>query len=178
MATTAIHATPKQVSFLTSLLDGKDLTTYTGDVAAIRDAIAEDDLSKAAASALIDGLTKLPWAPRQTTAPKAETTNIPEGRYAIDGDDGHTVFVKVDRPTEGKWAGYTFVKVQVSDDYQRVSRAVQATLLAKIDAAGVVNALQRYGLELGSCGHCGRTLTDEVSRELGIGPRCRAKLGL
>jgi uncharacterized protein DUF6011 len=33
----------------------------------------------------------------------------------------------------------------------------------------------RYGQELGECGHCGRTLTDEASRAAGIGPVCASK---
>jgi hypothetical protein len=32
-----------------------------------------------------------------------------------------------------------------------------------------------YGVEIGQCGRCGRTLTDEVSRAAGIGPVCAGK---
>jgi len=32
-----------------------------------------------------------------------------------------------------------------------------------------------YGTELGECGVCGRTLTDEKSRAYGIGPVCRER---
>lgn len=34
---------------------------------------------------------------------------------------------------------------------------------------------QIYGQELGHCGRCGRTLTNEASRYLGIGPECATK---
>jgi hypothetical protein len=37
-------------------------------------------------------------------------------------------------------------------------------------------AAMRYGKELGRCGVCDMPLTNEESRELGIGPVCRAKL--
>jgi hypothetical protein len=99
-----------------------------------------------------------------------------EGRYAVDTEAGHLGFYKVDRPTEGKWAGWTFVKVQAGPEWHPVkSRATKAAILAKI-AADPKGAMLRYGVELGHCGHCGRELTDETSRAYGIGPVCRAKM--
>jgi hypothetical protein len=35
-----------------------------------------------------------------------------------------------------------------------------------------------YILHDGSCGHCGRTLSDATSLKVGIGPSCRKKLGI
>lgn len=106
-----------------------------------------------------------------------ERHNVPAGRYAVDGNEGQTVFVKVDIPTEGRWAGRIFVKVQASDELHRTSRDVADALLGKIAAAGVQESMLRYGREIGSCGHCGRTLTNEESREYGIGPKCRSNMG-
>lgn len=106
-----------------------------------------------------------------------ERHNVPAGRYAVTGNADQTVFVKVDRPTEGQWAGRIFVKIQAGDDLHRTSRDVADALLAKIAAAGVQESMLRYGREIGSCGHCGRTLTNEESRADGIGPHCRRKLG-
>lgn len=106
-----------------------------------------------------------------------ERHNVPAGRYAVTGSDGQTVFVKVDRPTEGQWAGRIFVKIQAGDDLHRTGRQVADALLGKIAADGVQAAMLRYGREIGSCGHCGRTLTNEESREAGIGPVCRGKMG-
>jgi hypothetical protein len=124
----------------------------------------------------IDELKATP-RPARTVPVAEEAPAVPAGRYAVTGEEGHTVFVKVDRPTEGRWAGYVFVKVQAGDDEHRVSRATEAALLAKIEAVGPQAAMIRYGLELGHCGHCGRTLTNEASREAGIGPICLAKMG-
>lgn len=86
-------------------------------------------------------------------------------------------FYKVDRPTEGRWAGYVFVKHIVGDDEQRVSRAASASVLAKIVAAGPEAASARYGHEIGECGICGRQLTNDESRARGIGPICVQKMG-
>jgi hypothetical protein len=85
-------------------------------------------------------------------------------------------FYRVDRPTEGRWAGRTFVKVQASDDLHPV-RGTAARAVLEAIAVDPKAAMLRYGLELGHCGKCGRTLTDEDSRAAGIGPVCASKLG-
>jgi hypothetical protein len=107
----------------------------------------------------------------------APAVDVPAGRYAIVTDDGTVKFYRVDRPTEGRWAGYTFVKVQASEEWHRVARNAQAPVLAAI-AEDPIGAMRRYGLELGRCGNCGRLLTDETSRAHGIGPDCAERLGL
>lgn len=103
---------------------------------------------------------------------------VPAGRYAVTGEDGATKFYRVDRPTEGKWKGYTFVEVQAGDELHNLrGRAARDGVLRKIAEAGVQAAMERYGREIGACGHCGRTLTNEDSRERGIGPICAGKMG-
>lgn len=103
-------------------------------------------------------------------------SGVPAGRYAIEVD-GTLKFYVVDRPTEGRWAGYTFVKVQASDDTFPVrSREARTAILAQI-SDDVEGAMLRYGREIGRCGHCGRTLTNEESRARGIGPVCAGKMG-
>ena len=114
---------------------------------------------------------------QQNSGGSLERHNVPAGRYAVTGNDNQTVFVKVDRPTEGQWAGRIFVKIQAGDDLHRTSRTTADALLGKIAADGVQAAMLRYGREIGSCGHCGRTLTNEESRAAGIGPVCRDKMG-
>lgn len=103
---------------------------------------------------------------------------VPAGRYAVVGEDRVTRFYKVDRPTEGKWKGYVFVKIQASDDLHPLrGKAARDNALSQIAAAGVQASMELYGRELGHCGHCGRTLTDEDSRARGIGPICYGKMG-
>lgn len=106
------------------------------------------------------------------------------GRYAVLADAGlpehtnETIFLKVDCPTEGKWAGYVFVKMQVSDEMHNVrSRDLRTAYVNAIIRQGAKECMLRYGREIGHCGHCGRTLTNDESRELGIGPICRGKMG-
>lgn len=112
-------------------------------------------------------------------APKAKSlaVDVPEGYYAIASKgDNDLLFVKVDRPTQGKWSGYTFVKMIVGGHEPTPIRGGQATdVLARIMAAGVVESMALYGQEIGRCGHCNRVLTDDESRARGIGPTCLLK---
>lgn len=90
--------------------------------------------------------------------------------YAID-IDGTLKFYRV---KAGRKPGFYFIEVQASDDLHPIrNAAVKADIIAAIRAQGPAQAMARYGQELGSCGHCHRTLTDETSRALGIGPVCR-----
>lgn len=117
--------------------------------------------------------TPTPAEPAPAPAPKAE---VPAGRYAIDTETGIKFYV-VDRPTQGKWKGYTFVKAQASDDLYPVrNRQQRENILAAI-AVDPKAASVLYGRELGVCGVCNRTLTDQTSRENGIGPICAKNTG-
>lgn len=84
-------------------------------------------------------------------------------------------FFRVDAPQRGKWAGAVFLKEQAGDDLYPVKPVAREENIINALLGNVKAALKRYGLELGSCGICGRTLTDEESRALGIGPVCAAK---
>lgn len=183
-------ATEKQTTFMEQLLRERSLTPEVRT--RLRGRLDAQDLDKFTAGKTIDWLLKQPrlqtdsrfvWKgqdvrPNPVAARAVQSGNesvVPEGRYAIEMD-GTLKFYVVDKPKDGKWAGRTFVGVQASDDkYPVKDYAKRTDILARI-AVDVKQAMLRYGKELGHCGHCGRTLTDETSRELGIGPICRAKL--
>lgn len=163
-------ATDKQVAYLSQLVSariGRALTEEELDRAR--------NLSRPAASRLI-GIEMDRRALRRDTpyeAPKAPT--VPSGYYAVE-IDGELGFYKVETPEEGKWAGVTFVKRQSGDNLERLpylERAEVVELISNDPRA----ALIRYGTEIGRCGVCNRTLTDEASREAGIGPVCAKKAG-
>ena len=123
---------------------------------------------------------KIDWLktqPKLTTTTRTPIPDVPAGRYAVTGEQGQTVFLKVDRPTEGQYKGRTFVKVQAGSEYHPMALPVAKVLLAKILADTPKAAMLRYGKELERCGACGRELTDAESRNAMIGPKCRAKLG-
>lgn len=101
-------------------------------------------------------------------------TDVPSGRYAVKVD-GDLNFYKVNKPTEGRWAGYVFVDQVVGDNYYGIKvRANREKILAAI-AVNPGERSRRYGREIGECGVCGRQLTDAASRAAGIGPVCAKK---
>lgn len=145
-------------------------------------------LTKSGASKMIDWLNtrgerataapepaaERPWG----RTPDAET--VPAGRYAIDTQVhavNGTAFYKVDRPTQGRWAGRVFVKQLIGGNEQRLSQKQGLGIVARIAEAGAREASIRYGKEIGECGRCGITLTNDESRAYGIGPECRKKAG-
>jgi hypothetical protein len=116
--------------------------------------------------------------PEREQFPSAEV--VPAGRYAIDtrlGAINEVAFYRVDRPTEGRWAGRVFVKHLVGGDEQRLSWRDTRAILTRIAEAGAEAASARYGHEIGRCGICHTRLTNDESRARGIGPKCAAKAG-
>lgn len=169
---THIHrATPKAVDYLVALSIERFPAVTEESIRAWADGVHYSEVS-----AKIDWLKTQPKVVNSGVGTTAYA-HIPAGRYAVTGDHGQTVFVKVVRPTEGQWAGRVFVNIQAGDELHQVSATTRNALLAKIEGAGVRAASTRYGREIGSCGVCGRTLTDAESRDAGIGPVCRAKMG-
>lgn len=164
--------TENQINFINSLLSRRECPLLFTDQYVRR-------FPRTAASWVIEALLAAPLKDGKRPSPghdkQADLPDIPAGRYAVTGADGTVKFYKVDRPTEGRWAGYVFVKVQAGDDYHRVP--AQRAILKQIAEQGIQECMLRYGRELGHCGHCGRTLTNDESRELGIGPVCREKMG-
>lgn len=191
-------ATPKQVSFLESLIDERDLFASPRFFDAVNAMDSEEyatylgqikrslpNLPTQKASAYIEHLLALPKkaeAPRSngsdSTSSNLYVNDVPAGRYAVENEDGVLRFYRVDKPEEGRWAGRTFVSVQASDDWFPVkARDSRNAILAKIQADGPREASMRYGREIGHCGICGRTLTDNESIARGIGPVCAQKFG-
>jgi hypothetical protein len=171
-------ATDKQRTFIGRLVEGRLLSDEQKQWVLNE---LNGQLTKGRAAKIIDRLLKLPEHDRTTgLAPQAvpDMTNaVPAGRYAVtDPDDGVLKFYHVDKPTDGKWAGYTFVSVRASDDLHAIRNGYRHRILNEI-AKDPQSAMLRFGVELGHCGHCGRTLTNEESRALGIGPVCRQKMG-
>ena len=182
-----VKATDRAISYLRDLMlekaraTGADMVRATVEI----DMWIENHSGKGDVSANIDRLKAEGYTGTRTVVgtPDGYTAApevVPAGRYAIDTSVhavNGTAFYKVDRPTEGKWAGRVFVKQIVGDDEQRLSQKQGLAIIAKIAEAGAEAASARYGHEIGECGICGRTLTNDESRERGIGPVCAAKAG-
>lgn len=172
VTTPAVPATPKHRSWL----DAYREHVADKDAEAAHEA-AQERAAYTAKMNRDDALLNRPISPTPNIGQqlRAVENTVPAGRYAI-GEQGATKFYRVDKPTEGRWAGYVFVKVQASDEHHPVkNQAARLAILTAI-AQDVRGALVRYGMEIGECGVCGRTLTDADSRAYGIGPICRGKL--
>lgn len=185
--------TERQRSFLLDLIERKDLTGVDQGkldtvVKCLR--ISEDPeeygMSRAKASELIDWFLKRPNVNQPAVATQRlehgaksdEMPDVPAGRYAVENEHNVLRFYTLDRPTEGKWAGYVFLSVWASDERHPIkSKEARVTILNKILEVGVQACAERFGREIGACAICGRTLTDETSRAIGIGPICRGRTG-
>lgn len=177
-ATTESPATDRTVEYLLDLLNTREFEITEPGVT-LEDLVERAPrLSQASASRWIE---RLKDKPRKAAASRGNhdgiATEVPAGHYAVTGEDGTTDFYRVDRPDKGKWAGYTFVKLQLSDNYENLSFKNTRVILKKIEEAGPREAAIRYGKELGRCSICNRTLTNNDSIARGIGPVCAAERG-
>jgi len=97
---------------------------------------------------------------------------IPEGRYAIDwaSEDGPE---RIDfyQLFGGK------LYAQASDELHPIIETAHMAKVLDAIKADPRGASLLYGIKLGACGVCGRTLTNQESRDLGIGPVCRQRMG-
>ena len=197
-----VPPTPKQTAFLRSLLAERAGVPEAEDLRRMLNAHREaGTLSKTSVSKAIDALLKIDrpvaekpeaparpapaWDPSKGTIAREALEAIPSGRYFVDG-----TFLKVDRPDNGRWAGFIFVKVirNISGSFEDVRRVA---ILNPESASGRVDESHRlavealasdpkaaavaFGMKTGSCCICGRTLTDPESVKAGIGPICAAK---
>lgn len=167
--------TPNQLSFLLSLRIERGL----------EDRFSPEQAELLSVEAASRWISKALTLPKVAAAQVGSVANliqtVPEGRYAIDWPNAEGVttlqFFHVDKPTEGRWAGFTFVKRRVSDETYPVKGHQKALIIAAIAAAPPQQAAIRFGQEIGVCGVCGKTLTNEISRAYGIGPVCRERTG-
>src|SRR6266702_1273616 len=115
---------------------------------------------------------------RQDTGERSSIPEIPQGYYATPSATGSNDydfwFVNV-VAHEGKWQGFRSIsRVIGGRSNVRVKGSTRVAALKAIDAYGTDKAGMLFAQELGRCRKCGKHLTDETSRELGIGPVCRA----
>lgn len=86
------------------------------------------------------------------------------------GKNPGAVYCKADYLYLGKIVAGQFY---VSRDCASATRAIILSTMADPLAAAIA-----YGKRTGACSCCGRTLSDPVSVNLGIGPVCKSKYGL
>lgn len=158
--------------------------TYVADLLLLHDwpdEVTEEDVRAMERSAVSKLITQLKARPlRRQKVTGHEINNVPEGRYAFETADGWQ-FWQVDKPTEGKWSGYTFVKMLIGSpgDYrqQKVTGAVAKRVIKSIEEITPRQASINFGIKSETCGICHSPLTNPESIKYGIGPKCRGKMG-
>lgn len=203
-----VPATPPQVRFIRGLYEerrvpvagetpreaellerGFDILGWASDE---YDAEHDKFVSKAEASDVITALKGYPFqAPKEESAPvsygrapQGNIDEVPQGRYALQDEDGMVRFYQVDKPTDGTWKGNTFLKQLFGSpgDFtkepikRRYNRALYDKVMSAI-AADVHGALVLFGRKTKQCGVCHSPLTTARSRAGAIGPHCAAKYG-
>lgn len=142
-------------------------------------------MDKAEVSRLIEELKRFPYKAPISNGQQQQWT-MPEGRYAIKPEAGPGVgtgrwsFFEITKPTEGRWAGYTFIKRLIGapgayrkENMSKEERTKWLTAIEKDPKQAMVD----YGLESGVCGRCASPLTDPDSLARGLGPVCAGKSG-
>lgn len=107
----------------------------------------------------------------------ATQTLIP-GYYALYHKVEDRVYhFKLDMPTEGRWAGYTFLSHVAGGNKGAAIRGTEKGQILNAIRRNPIESAALYGKTTGTCGICHRTLTVKESVERGIGPVCLKKLG-
>jgi hypothetical protein len=114
-----------------------------------------------------------------------DLSSLPAGMYAV--PNGTTrLKVQIDRPDEGKWAGWIFVKDgavygegrkyghQRPGDRAGYRGEIEPELRAIV--ADPIEAMAEYGRITSTCGLCHRPLENDESVKRGIGPWCYRKM--
>jgi hypothetical protein len=116
---------------------------------------------------------------RQLAAPLSELGNSTGARFAIPSATGNNdldFWCIVRREGDRGTRFYLNRVIGGRPDIHTRMRAEDMVKVAQAIGVDPQAAMTRYGQELGHCGRCGRTLTDEESRGRGIGPDCWSKM--
>jgi len=141
-----------------------------------------DRMTNGQASTAIQLLLSCPWKPKvpeNATLKELVPENIRTGYFFItDPTNQQERFFRV---TEGKEGSplepYFMLDVQASDYFYPVKKIDHKMAVFGAISVDPIKSMNEYGMRLGRCGVCNRTLTDRGSILKGIGPICEANLG-
>jgi hypothetical protein len=184
MTSTLIPATERQISYLTDLMNTRQM-----DEARRADLLTSIDagiLDKERASQEISAALALPRLRKglEPTSLELVLSRIPKSRYAVpveeieltDADKefrGDLMFLEV-----RQYMGTLYMR-QLIGSVGGFTRAKLSTATVKALVAIIERDPYKYakifGVHHSCCGSCGAELTDQKSRELQLGPECRKK---
>lgn len=190
--------TDKQVTFIKDLIAKKNLSD-TARAKLMLGKIAAGEMDKYEASKLIDELiaAKTLPAPASASATLAAhiagksvlqnlLADVPKAKYAVPMDEidlaldekvnGDIIFVEV-----REYMNNLYVRRLhgAPGDFNRSRLSMKDTeLLINHIKKNPLVYTQKFGEVYSCCGKCGADLTDQVSRELKLGPTCRKEFGM
>jgi hypothetical protein len=166
-------ATTSQINLIKTLRRERELPAAWADRVDARLAAADIEFEEAR-TVIIPRLKEFPVKASHQEAFDARKRypKVEDGYYAV-REDGELCFLKVNTPTRGSWAGFTFVDRQSSDDMYAIKDKARKRRILEAIASDPVNASRAYGA-LGICSFCRRSLTDKDSRYNGYGETCAA----
>jgi hypothetical protein len=175
-------ATEPQLNYIYGLAEKRDISKASLELQAwLKTPIALENATNQEVQMILAALKELPLKVNEPT-PNSELAQVEakvdKGFYFIvDPTDNTEKFFRVDKPEPpSRWSGYTFIKVQASDYLYPVKDTQHRLAILKTIAADPITAMNEYGIRLGVCGSCGRTLTARDSRLRGMGPICAARI--
>jgi len=127
--------------------------------------------------------TSAPGPSAPVYVPGLDLSSLPVGMYAV--PNGTTrLKVQIDRPDEGKWLGWTFVKdgAIYGEGRKYGNQRPGGTYRGEIEdelraiVADPIAAMAEYGRLTSTCGLCHRPLEKKESVDRGIGPWCYRKM--
>lgn len=103
--------------------------------------------------------------------------DLPDAYFAIPfvGDDAHTDLTFVGIRTRDSGDRFLVHVVGGHGEYCKFSFEWAEKVVAALRSTDLNEAAALYGREIGHCGRCGKSLTTESSRAMGIGPTCAGK---
>jgi len=173
---------PEQKKYIRDLCEKRDLTNLDPGKAEFLKDLSDENLDRLnghQASNAIGALLALPKKPLDQTGEATKPESKPREGYffIVDPTNGEERFFRVNYGKEGtRWEGYTFLDVQASDYFYPIKDAKHREAVFAEIMKDQVKAMNEYGLRLGRCGVCNRTLTDRHSILRGIGPICASRL--
>jgi hypothetical protein len=172
------EATPRQVSYLTGLVESRD-----APVELLEDIkrATEQGLKKGEAGTFISALKQLPVKPGHDDRSKnnPQLRDIPPGRYAVPGaEEGDIHFFRVKDVRGGyeKEGGYRIILRIAGPNEHALSGQVARDAVKAIHRRGLGHSAVLYGRTIGRCSQCNTQITNRLSRELGIGPICGGRV--
>jgi hypothetical protein len=194
--------TENQKGYLQDLIGNRQMPADDREWLSAR--LEDDDVTKEMASAMIGQLVKRPKiqaasesAPvlrdgtidyRQipgATLPVGfvviSGVTIPRGSYGVLTPEAtnQTSFFRlwIGDYQDDRFHGKMSMDQLIGPEKYKVYGKTRERILRMIAEQDPAECAMRYGLEIGKCGICGRRLTNDLSRKLGIGPVCRENWG-